>query len=106
MYMYVPVFFSLQMRCSSVPAKMDAKVALMKEASSLVDCLPLEEWRVLQLRLDKLSLDWDLMDARLSERICKLKFEWSQTVSYHCTYVHLHTVYVTVSEKTRPLSQN
>lgn len=71
---------------------MDMKDTLMSDASLLKDCLSLEESRVLQLRLDNLSQDWKVVESRLPERVCQLKFEWSQTVSYMYMYLHVHCV--------------
>ena len=40
-----------------------------------------EQARELQLRLDNISFLWQQLQEKIQERICELKFEWTQSVS-------------------------
>ena len=66
---------------------------MLSDFASLKACLSLEEQHYLQLRLDKLLLDWEQLSAGLAERTCQLKFEWSQTVSLHSVHVQHTTLH-------------
>ena len=48
-----------------------------------------EQARELQLRLDNISFLWQQLQEKIQERICELKFEWTQSVSQN---IHTYNV--------------